>query len=203
VGVLEGTIRLAHDMIHDGILTETEALHQIEQLLKDSDFRKGAKKLEVNLTESVADMVISIQNLQELNNRKVHEEYKTPIWWSGSVETFWQLILGAFFGSVLGIYWILIFLGLWKLQILATLFIGSASSFIIAYYVRRVRYPSVFRSTFFVSMVIYVSGGMVLVSMFFFSNVISRFLLQLLPVIIFSVAISSFSGEWLGKRHRY
>ena len=204
IGVLEGTIKSAHGMMLEGILTETEVKQQVRKLLSDSDFRRGAKNIELELVESVPDTIVSIQNLKELNCRKMREEYNTPTWWKGSVEIFWQLIIGAFCGIALGVYGSLIILGLWEQILIATLLLGPVSTFMIAYYIRRVRYPSVFRSIFIVGGLI---GGVCMWSVFITTlliyKIVSAFVVQLLPVIVFGMTLGGFSGDWLGKRQRY
>jgi hypothetical protein len=204
VGVLEGTIKSAHEMMQDGILTETEIIQQIRQLLSDSDFNRGAKNVEIELDESAPGMIFSIQNLEELNSRKMREENNTPAWWKGSVEIFWRLIIGAFCVIVLSFYGGLIILGHWELLSIATLLIGPVSTFMIAYYIRRVRYPSVFRSILIVGGLI---GGVCMWSVFITTlliyKIVSAFVLQLLPVVVFGMTLGGFSGDWFGKRQRY
>jgi hypothetical protein len=204
VGVLEGTIKLVHEMMQDDILTEMEVKEQIKQLLKDSDFSKGAKKIEVELVESTPDVIVSIQNLKELRCRKRQEEYHTPEWWRGSVEIFWRFIMGSFLGVVFSIFGSLIILGLWDLLVITTLLLGPVGTFMIAYYIRRVRYPSVFRSTWIVGVIIGgVSMWSVFISMFFVYKIVSVLFQQLVPTIVFVMAFGGFSGDWLGKRQRY
>ena len=204
IGVLEGTIKSLHEMVQDGILTETEVTQKLGQLLKDSDFSRGAKNIEVEFVESVYDVAVSIQNMKELSSQKTSEEYKAPKWWKGSVEIFWRLIAGAFFIVLLSVCASLIILRLWELLVITTLLLGPVGSFLVAYYIRRVRYPSVFRSTWIVGTIIgSVSMWSVFLSMFFLYKIISAFFLQLLPVIVFGMMVGAFSGEWWGKRQRY
>jgi hypothetical protein len=204
IGVLEGTVKSLHEMMEDNILTEPEVLQNLRKLLKDSDFRKGAKKIEVIQPDYESKKMISILNLQELNHRKLREKVSTPDWWRGSVDTYWYLIIGIYFGIVLGIYSIFIVQGLLELLLVATFFTGPIGVFLISYYSRRVKYQSVFRSTLTASMIIAgISWLCFVIPLFFSSNAVSEFVFQSLLVIIYGMMIGSFSGEWLGKRQSY
>jgi hypothetical protein len=204
VGVLEGTVKSLHEMIQDNILTRPEALQHLRKILRDPDFRKGAKKIEVIQNNIDSEELVSILNINELNNRKMKEKRGAPVWWKRSVDTYWHLIIGIYFGIAFSIYSVFIVLGLLEFSLTATCFSGPAGAFIIAYYFRRVKYQSVFRSTLTGSVIIAgISWWCFIIPLYLFTSVISIFLFQALAVIIYGMMIGSFSGEWLGKRQSY
>ena len=201
--LLESCVVDSVEGINGGLLDRDQAVRNLKELLQNDDFTRGAKIIEVSIE---TNPVCRISNIDSLLKKIWPIGPQKPQWWKRSVQSFWLSVGVVSFATMIIIYIIMIDLGILPP---VQLFLGVAVGipmYAMSYYFRKIATKKMWRIGFIMLGAIWIGLWCLALPLgLFFAPFFRSIPWWIGPPLLMipSVVIGAFIGEWIGKRRDY